>query len=74
MTRASKENNVTYMGQDLYKQMENNNWQKLDRRTDMRKVPDVPGNMELFVNVIGMYRSQPGRLPQYKVLHIVCSY
>ena len=28
----------------------------------------------VFVIVIGMHRSQPGRLPQYKVLHIVCSY
>ena len=50
MKWASKENNVTYMGQDLYKQIKTTTDKKLDRRTDMRKVPDVPGNKELFVN------------------------
>ena len=50
MKQASKENNVTYMGQDLYKVDQNKKLTKLERRTDMRKVPDAYGNQELFVN------------------------
>ena len=60
MTWASKENYVTYIGQELYNQMENKNWQKLDRMADMRKALDAEGNMELFTNVSGMPRPNPG--------------
>ena len=56
MTWASKENYVTYIGQ----QMENKNWQKLDEMADMRKALDAEGNMELFTNVSGMPRPNPG--------------
>ena len=56
MTWASKENYVTYIGQ----QMENKNWQNLDEMADMRKALDAEGNMELFTNVSGMPRPNPG--------------
>ena len=56
MTWASKENYVTYIGQ----QMENKNWQNLDEMADMRKAIDAEGNMELFTNVSGMPRPNPG--------------
>ena len=56
MTWASKENYVTYIGQ----QMENKNWQNLDEMADMRKAMDAEGNMEMFTNVSGMPRPNPG--------------
>ena len=74
MKQASKENNVTYMGQDLYKVDQNKNWQNWKEEQTWEKYQMHMGTRNCLSIVIGMHRSQPGRIPQYKVLYIVCNY